>query len=93
MFNRTKCTTHVFDCIGNFTVPQELQPRVYLHEPCAGARAPDHPLFRTLGGLFGFVSVKYGFREPLVPALAKIDVGGWEYSVIRDIIANVRNDS
>lgn len=93
VFNKTRCVTHVFDCTGDFTVPPAIRARVQLHKLCVGPHAHGRQNFRSLAEMIAIGSLRSGFSNPTAPLIAKMDVEGWEYPSIRDLLAYLQDDT
>lgn len=87
IFDTTDCFVHVFDC----TVPQEVEPpariqsRVKLYKTCIGDKdlvTEDSKRwqFRTWESLLNITGMTSA------PTFLKMDVEGWEYAVLKEIV-------
>jgi hypothetical protein len=83
--NRTKCKIYTFDCTTKPVIPPEIQDRVTYFKLCiAGTKqkigtrefVPYEELVERAGGIR--------------PHLLKIDIEGWEWSVLPNIIESSR---
>lgn len=76
VFRQTACQIHTFDCTGTWEVPKNLSSRVTLHPICVS----DHTNGTYLTWDKIVARATNGKGTP--PAYLKIDVEGWEYSVL-----------
>lgn len=84
IYHKTNCTVHVFDC----TVAKEVEPpssittRVHLHKVCIGDKnvIVDSKRFMTWESILTLTKM----TQP--PTYLKMDIEGWEYSVLHEII-------
>ena len=77
IYKQTKCIVHTFDCTGLFTVPRRIRDRVTLHKTCIGNEAPYVP--------WDSIVKQYG-----VPDYLKMDIEGWEWSILKQISESSR---
>lgn len=82
------CNIHVFDCTGDFEVPQEMKDRVKLHKLCVG---PGDSIGGTMHKTLKELLVQYGLGVP--PAIAKMDVEGWEIPSLRVLLRDIHQDN
>lgn len=77
---RTSCYVHVFDCSGNFSVPEPLRERVTFHKICLDSepRTRGKRVYRTFSQMIAIGSKSIGDGKLLAPRIAKVDVEGWE---------------
>ena len=85
IFKSTSCITHVFDCTvaSNVEPPSYTRGRVFLHKVCIGdgdfvSKESRHYL--TWQSLLAHANIS------TTPSFVKMDIEGWEYSVLRNII-------
>ncbi|EKX52478.1 hypothetical protein GUITHDRAFT_133561 [Guillardia theta CCMP2712] len=78
VFESTNCVVHTFDCNGNYSVPPNLQSRVFFHKICLGP--VDDGDYRSWPSILKML----GYSRP--PTFLKMDIEGWEYSVLTSII-------
>ena len=71
---RTHCKVKTFDCTGDFSVPRAIQSRVEFHKLCVGSS--------TEGEFITWLDLVKTFGKPTV---VKMDIEGWEWSVLRQI--------
>lgn len=87
---KTKCDVHIFDCTGTWRIPDSMKGRATLSRICIGKpnQVASGFKFETLAQLIARASKLSGFEEPMLPALLKMDVEGFEMPVLRDIVAH-----
>lgn len=90
---RTNCTVEVFDCTGNFTVPASMEGRVHFHQICAGKKTDVTRKTFTLLDIMSLGSRKSGFEETVAPAIAKLDIEGWEYTTLRHFFQSPQSEA
>lgn len=75
---RTTCHVHVFDCTGNFSVPEPIKHRVTFHRICldSQSRMRGNREYRPFAQMIQIGSQQFGSLVP--PVIAKVDVEGWE---------------
>lgn len=84
--SRTNCIVHVFDCTGDFVVPSSLGETVVFHKLCIGSGMFNRTAgFRTYNELVSIAT--NGRNNP--PALMKLDVEGFEFPVMKQIVQNI----
>ena len=91
VIRQTQCHVHTFDCTGDWTVPKELQSRVTLHKICLGEKEERRPEgdFRTWQQI---IQMGSGSGSVRMPAVAKMDIEGYEYPVLRSLVDTAVDD-
>lgn len=84
----TSCRVHTFDCTGNWKVPGDIATRATLHKICLGQENDSRENFIGLNSMIRRGSSLSGFGESRMPALAKMDIEGHEFPVLRSLIEN-----
>jgi len=81
---RTNCTVETFDCTlhGDIHPPASIQHRVRFHKVCLGTKdsISNGTEFRTYKSLLKLTGISHS------PTFMKMDIEGWEYSVLRHVI-------
>jgi hypothetical protein len=75
------CRVFTFDCTGDFVVPEAIKSRVSFHKLCVGAK--DDGLFRTYSSLMKLLG------HNTSPFHLKMDIEGWEYATLSNMIDSV----
>lgn len=83
MHDQTRCRIHTFDCTSRDSMPSRIRDRTTFHKICIGDKD-----FTDSNGLqylsWEHVLKVAGITE--APAYLKMDIEGFEYTVMRDII-------
>lgn len=82
----TSCKVHTFDCTGTWGVPKEIAHRVTLHHTCLGQENDSRENFMGLNSMVRMGSSLSGLGPSRMPALAKMDIEGHEFPVLRALI-------
>lgn len=85
------CDVHVFDCMRDVVVPEDLSLRVAWDKFCLGVRGDTRPEYRTLSELIQVASGKLGTTK-VVPNVVKIDVEGKEFALLDDLVRNAQEE-
>lgn len=86
VFEKTKCTIHVFDCTGDWKVPADISSRTTMHKKCIGISAKrDYQSYDEL--------VALASSPPRAPSYLKMDIEGYEYSVLPDVLRSAQRPS
>jgi hypothetical protein len=82
IFERTNCRIETFDCTGVWEVPVELRKRVTLHKICIGPTdiVIGDEKFMQWDSILNYLQLKSA------PHYLKMDIEGFEYSVLRNVI-------
>lgn len=86
---RTKCHVHTFDCTNDFTVPQNLRDRVTVHKLCLGKENDERDMFVGWSHILDIGEKNSGGKVARLPVMAKIDIEGYEFPVLQELVANV----
>lgn len=77
----THCSVHTFDCRGSWKVPADLANRVTIHKLCVGIRDDARKDFVSWEQV---VDIGGGS----LPAILKMDIEGYEFPVMKEMIAD-----
>jgi hypothetical protein len=83
----TLCDIHVFDCTGDWPVPDNLKSRVTLHKKCVATKS-DGGLFVTWAEL---VKLAGGGTESKPIAHVKMDIEGFEWGVMAQVLDQTKD--
>lgn len=93
--SRWGCKVHVFDCTGEWTVPDDIVHRVQLHKLCVGrppntdrvvSGSKNNHLYRSLQELISIGSILSNNHDGSLPMLVKLDAEGAEFSALIDLL-------
>lgn len=79
VFLKTSCAVHIFDCTGDWQVPEDISSRVSIHKKCIGSR-PGSGDYLPYESLIAIADKK----QP--PSYLKMDIEGFEFSVLPEIL-------
>ena len=84
ILRKTGCVVHTFDCTGTWRVPEDLKHRVTFHKLCVSDVAKG--AYRTWRDLIEIGSRSVSRTGIRMPALAKMDIEGFEYAVLNGLV-------
>lgn len=88
IFQRTKCRIHTFDCTSEDSMPKRIRERTQFHKQCIGASSFN----RSVGSsdkpqeFISWPSMLKIIGKTTPPTYLKMDIEGWEYSVLRGML-------
>lgn len=85
---RTNCKVHTFDCTGTWEIPEDIKERVTLHKVCLGQENDSRENFLGWNRIIELGSSLSGSGMKKMPALAKMDIEGHEFPVLRSLVAD-----
>lgn len=86
---RWGCKSAIFDCTGDWKVPEELVGNATLTKLCIGGTGEKRPEYRPLRELIELGSEKLGFGKDKMPALLKLDAEGHEFPVFHQTLRSM----
>lgn len=89
---RTECHIHTFDCTSAYEVPDELKERVTYHELCLGSEEDEREDFIGWIQMLDLIENRSAAGVPRYPALAKMDIEGWEFVIVREMLMQGKPD-
>jgi len=83
----TKCTVETFDCTLQLHVPEEIKSRVTGHQHCLGPKDEtiENRSFLSYTSMLKLINL----NGP--PTILKMDIEGWEFSVLRSVISSLHH--
>lgn len=88
------CSVALFDCTGSWSLPEDLNRSVKLTRLCVAAPGDSRENYKSLAQLIKIGASAVGVdAETVPPVLVKMDVEGFEYPVLADLLRTASRGS
>lgn len=92
--HKWNCSVALFDCTGSWSVPDDLKQSVKFAPLCVAAPGDTRDNYKSLSQLMRIGATAVGVAgESVPPVLVKLDVEGFEYPVLGDLLASTGREA